>query len=189
MGIALGSELSGGLQDIVIRDNQIGYGCLQGHDDPQHSCGWSHALHLKTTLTRGGFIRNIHFYNNTVYNTTGIFYLETDYQDKDRQLPPSDYPVTDIRNITVERTLALGGAKALTFACSPYMTCKEVTVVDTYISGSSDDEPYGNHYHCQFVESYVAHHNHPVGLSRCFKESMNRTVVEGTTTVWSPSSG
>ena len=175
MGIALGSELSGGIQDVVIRDNRIGYGCWHGHDDPARSCGWSHALHVKTTLTRGGFLRNIHFFNNIAYNTTGIFYLETDYQDKDRQVPPNDYNVTDIRGMVLQGTTGLGAAKAITFACSPYMTCKEVTVVDTYIQGAPDNRGNEDNYHCEFVESYVSKRNHPRGFRKCFRESMNRT--------------
>jgi hypothetical protein len=177
MGIALGSELSGGIQDVVIRDNRIGYGCLHGHEDPERSCGWSHALHMKTTLTRRGYLRNIHFLNNRVYNTTGIFYLETDYQDKDRQVPPRDDPVTDISGIMLEGTKGLGAAKALKFACSPYMTCKEVKVLDTYIQDAPDGGAYDDYYHCEFVATYVAMRNYPRGLSRCFQESMNRTAT------------
>jgi len=179
MGIALGSELSGGIQDIIIRDNRIGYGCWYGHDDPERSCGWGHALHLKTTLTRGGYLRNIQMLNNIVYNTTGIFYLETDYQDKDREIPPQDYAVTDVCEIVLTGTQALGVAQTMTFACSPYITCKEVTVMDTFIESS---ESTSNHsstpedfYHCEFVESYVSKRNHPPGLSMCFYRSMNRT--------------
>ena len=175
MGIALGSELSGGIQDVLIRDNRIGYGCWHGHDDPTQSCGWSHALHIKTTLTRGGFLRNIHFINNIIYNTTGIFYLETDYQDKDRDVPPKDYNVTDIRGIVLGGTIGLGAAKAITFACSPYMTCKEVRVMDTFIQNAPDNRSDKDYYHCDFVESYVSKRNHPRGLRKCFRESMNHT--------------
>lgn len=177
MGIALGSELSGGIEDAVIRNNRIGYGCWYGHDDPEWSCGWSHALHIKTTLTRGGYIRNIHFLDNIVYNTTGIFYLETDYQDKDRQVPPTDYPVTDIRGITLEGTNGLGAAKTIAFACSPFMTCKEITVMDTYVHDAPDSNGREDYYHCAFVESYTSERNHPRGLRRCFQESMNRTAT------------
>ncbi len=179
MGIALGSELSGGIENLLIKDNIIGR-CLHGHDDPEESCGWGHALHLKTTLTRGGFLRNVYFQHNIVYNTTGIFLLETDYQDSQHKLPPTNYSTTEIRNITLEQTIGMGQARSYSFDCSPYMICNEIRAQNNVIVDTQGYDP--DIYHCSYVKSYLAEHNHPNGLEDCFFNSMNRTklLLEGT---------
>jgi polygalacturonase len=175
MGIALGSELSGGIEDVDIQGNLIGYQCLHGHDDPAKSCGWGHAMHLKTTLTRGGFLRNIQFKGNTIFNTTGVFLLETDYQDSQHEEPPANYSTTDIRNITLQHNNAQGEARAVNFNCSPFMTCKNVRAIFNHFDSSSGEEQSpAAAYHCLNVETYVARSNEPKGLRECFLDSMNR---------------
>jgi polygalacturonase len=78
MGISIGSECSGGIRNVRIEDNHVGV-CLPGHCE-NGCCGWSPALHLKSTATRGGHMKDIVFRNNTIYNTTSVILLENDYQ-------------------------------------------------------------------------------------------------------------
>ena len=40
-------------------------------------CGWGPGIHIKTTLTRGQFLKNIVFKDNTIINNTGFISLET----------------------------------------------------------------------------------------------------------------
>jgi polygalacturonase len=171
MGIALGSELSGGIEDVHVYQNTIGL-CENGHDHDT-SCGWGYAIHMKTALTRGGFLRNIDFHTNTIYNTSGFLVLETDYQDKDKrhEIPP-DYPVTDVRNISIQGNSGLGFATEVTFGCSKYVVCEDVTVRDNWIVNSSS-----SNYQCSYVDTYQVDHNTPPGLNACMLRSMNRTTA------------
>ena len=172
MGIALGSELSGGIEDVLVSQNYIG-NCEHGHDSPKKSCGWGHAMHLKTTLTRGGFLRNIQFEGNIISNTTGVFLLETDYQDSQHKLPPSNYPTTDIRNITLMHNDATGEAVTMSFQCSPYMTCKDLTVENNFVEKAKPSD-----YHCAYVQTYKVNRNYPNSLEECMRNSMNQSVSQ-----------
>ncbi|VEU44129.1 unnamed protein product [Pseudo-nitzschia multistriata] len=125
MGISLGSECSGGIRNVRVEDNVIGF-CHPGHCEVG-CCGWSPALHLKTTGTRGGHMKNILFANNTIHNTTSVILVETDYQDdgKDR----NDRP-TLIQNLSFQGNSGVGTAKGIRFACSKYMPCRNVTFLN-----------------------------------------------------------
>lgn len=77
MGIAIGSEMSGGIQNVFIYNNTIGL-CDTGSEE--YGCGWGPALHVKTTLSRGGYIQNVVFHNNRIWNTSMFILLELGYQ-------------------------------------------------------------------------------------------------------------
>lgn len=164
MGIALGSEISGGVENVNIHNNVIGL-CEHGHEDPNKSCGWGHAFHIKTTLTRGGYFRNVRFANNVIYNNTGVVFIETDYQSNFQKPPP--YPTTEIKNISIVGNSAIGEAHAMTFGCSKYMPCKEMTVKDNWIAYGNDNGVYD----CSNVTSYDIANNSPSGLEECMKAS------------------
>jgi polygalacturonase len=172
MGIAFGSELSGGIENVFVYQNIIGLCDYYDNDNNNEtSCGWGHAIHFKTTLTRGGFLRYIYVHTNLVYNTTtGFLLLETDYQDKEQQ--PPDYPTTRIHNISIQSNSGMGLAKDMRFECSKYMVCENITVSDNWIS---DDSSSSNYYHCSYIDTYQVENNIPKGLERCMYESMNRS--------------
>ena len=169
MGIALGSEISGGVEDIHVYQNVIGL-CEHGHEeeDPGKSCGWGHGIHFKTTLTRGGYFRNIHFQNNIIYNTTGFLFIETDYQTHAHAPPP--YPTTEIKNISLIGNSGLGLATSMTFGCSEHITCKEIKVQDNWLLHGSNGS-----YHCSHVDTYQEENNSPPGLGKCLYNSINHT--------------
>jgi polygalacturonase len=123
MGIALGSECSGGLRDIVIENNLVGV-CQPGSCDDA-CCGWSPALHLKTADTRGGHMKNILFRNNTIYNTTSIIWLEHDYQSH----PDDRYPLnpTKFENLAFQGNAAKGTLKSMSFNCYDEAHCENIT--------------------------------------------------------------
>mmetsp|Transcript_7961 Transcript_7961/g.17110 ORF Transcript_7961/g.17110 Transcript_7961/m.17110 type:complete len:489 (-) Transcript_7961:69-1535(-) len=125
MGISLGSECSGGIRNVRIEDNLVGV-CQPGHCEVG-CCGWSPALHLKTTNTRGGHMENIVFANNTVYNTTSIILVESGYQDKeeDKKVRP-----TLIQNLSFQGNHGRGTAKGIQFSCSKYLPCRNVTFLN-----------------------------------------------------------
>ncbi|KAL3935738.1 MAG: hypothetical protein SGBAC_008801 [Bacillariaceae sp.] len=174
MGIALGSEISGGVENVDIHHNEIGV-CEHGHEDPDRSCGWGHAFHIKTTLTRGGYFRNVRFANNIVYNNTGFVFIETDYQSNHQEPPP--YPTTEIKNISIVGNSAIGMAHAVTIGCSKYMPCDEFTVTDNWIANvPTDQDPYV----CANVTSYKEERNYPPGLGNCLDNSVPRKNVPTT---------
>ena len=96
----MGSESSGGIKDVFIHDNIIGV-CEQG-SCLDKCCGWGPALHLKTTLTRGQFIENVVFKDNTIHNNTGFIDMETNYQTKSNT-PPTGVYVCEDRTLGLQR--------------------------------------------------------------------------------------
>jgi polygalacturonase len=167
MGIALGSEISGGLEDVHVYKNIIGL-CEHGPDNPLKSCGWGLAMHFKTTLTRGGYMRNVRFQDNIIYNNTAFFQIETDYQNHGHALPP--YPTTELKNISLIGNRGLGLATSMNFDCSQYLPCNEILVQDNRILHGTSDS-----YHCNFVETYQEENNFPPGLGDCLYHSINHT--------------
>lgn len=124
MGIAIGSECSGGIRNVLIEDNLVGV-CHPGHC-AIGCCGWSPGLHLKTTDTRGGHMENILFRNNTVFNTSSVILLETDYQtNNDNEGRP-----TRIKNLTFENNKGHGSATGISLSCSKDLPCEDVRFID-----------------------------------------------------------
>ena len=185
MGVALGSELSGGIQDILVHDNVIGL-CAHGLDPPPDDvCGWGHAMHLKTTVTRGGFLRNIQFVNNTIYNNTGFLLLEATYNtNTNPPVPLPNYPTTTIQNITIQGNMGLGMASHATFHCSDMIVCEDIIVKDNVIGGgaapnhssSTDDD-----WSCEYIDRYDVSDNVPSGLEDCMYHSMDRQTTNTNT--------
>jgi len=125
MGISLGSECSGGIRNVLIEDNLVGV-CQPGHCD-NGCCGWSPALHLKTTDTRGGHMKNIVFRNNTVYNTTSVIVLETDYQKGHKKVEGRP---TLIQNLSFQANRGRGTAKGISLSCNKDLPCQNVTFLN-----------------------------------------------------------
>jgi len=121
MGIALGSELSGGIRDVRVEDNLVGL-CMHGHCDVG-CCGWGPALHIKTTNTRGGHVENVLFRNNTIYNNTFAISVTNEYQTDNHV---NGRP-TRIQNLSFESNREGGMAKSISLSCSKDLPCQNVT--------------------------------------------------------------
>jgi polygalacturonase len=164
MGIAIGSEMSGGVYNVFVYNNTIGL-CNTGSEE--YGCGWGPALHVKTTIARGGYIQNVTFHNNTVWNASMFILLEVGYQSNPDELPPISYLATKVQNITFSSNSALGSAKSVTLHCSMYDLCHNLTILDNLISSC----PY-NPWNCQYIaDDYVATDNYPPGLEECLYNS------------------
>lgn len=164
MGIAIGSEMSGGVHNVFVYNNTIGL-CYSGSDE--YGCGWGPALHVKTTIARGGYIQNVTFHNNTVWNTSMFILLEIGYQANPDELPPICYGATKVQNITFSSNSALGSAKSVTLHCSKYDYCHNLTIIDNLISSCMY-----NPWNCQHIaDDYIATHNYPSGLEECLHNS------------------
>jgi polygalacturonase len=172
MGVAVGSEMSGGVEDVLVHDNILGL-CPAGHERPD-ACGWSLAMHLKTTVTRGGFLRNITFSRNTVYNTTSFLHVETDYQSQ--VVPPKDYTATKIDHIVFRDNRGLGSvSQHASFGCSPDVVCDHVTVQRNTIPARKDKST--STWSCSFVSDYQVDGNYPPGLQECMDNSWNNDMT------------
>lgn len=163
MGIAIGSTTSGGIKDVYVHDNVIGL-CKQGHCE-DGCCGWGPALHVKTTLTRGGVTENIVFKNNSVYNTSMFILVELGYQSHDS--PPKDYPPTKVRGITFIDNKALGGGVGANWDCSPFSPCDDIIVINNRVDSVH------NPWNCHNVKTYNVSGNSPTGLRDCMYRSMH----------------
>lgn len=163
MGIAVGSESSGSIRNVDIHHNVIGV-CEPG-GECDDCCGWSPALHVKTTLSRGGVMENIAFHDNTVYNTSSFILLNAHYQTHDDDAPDGYAPVL-IRNISFVRNRALGTGVRAVWDCSVHDACQEILVLDNHIE-NADKEPWV----CKHIASFLVGGNSPPGLQACMEES------------------
>lgn len=169
MGVSIGSESSGGISDVLVHDNVMGL-CEAGHC-LDACCGWGPAMHVKTALTRGGVMSNIVFRDNTVYNSSGFIFMETNYQSGD--VPPTGYPPTTVRDITFDsnRQLSAAGGHGASWTCSVNDVCTGLTVTNNSIDTKS--APWS----CHYIKTYNASANSPAGLGDCMAHSMNRTAA------------
>jgi hypothetical protein len=175
MGIAIGSEMSGGISNVTIYNNTIGL-CDTGAADPSRGCGWGPALHVKTTILRGGELNDIVFYNNTVWNTSMFILLEIGYQTSSNELPPNTYESTKVQNIAFIGNVARGSAISASFTCSKYDACHNITIFGNYIAASKNITQ--SPWNCRFIASdYVAANNFPPGLEECLAKSMRNASV------------
>ncbi|MHA6722445.1 glycoside hydrolase family 28 protein [Sphingomonas sp. RS2018] len=85
--LAVGSELSGGIENILVDDcHFIGDG--KGADD--HAVPINNLLYVKTNERRGGFVKNIHMNNVTATTIAGgVLAVETDVLYQWRTLLPT----------------------------------------------------------------------------------------------------
>lgn len=92
-GIAIGSEVSGGVRNVVARGN---------HFESKHL---TYALRFKTNARRGGILENIALCDSVVTQVAGAAVHGTMlYEDG-----PNGFYLPTIRNITIERLKAHGG--------------------------------------------------------------------------------
>jgi polygalacturonase len=170
MGIAVGSESSGSITDVAIYNNSIGL-CETGSATPV-SCGWGPALHLKTTITRGGSVERISFSHNKVYNTSMFIMVEMSYQSNHNEPLPVDYDATTVRDIVFDSNEALGSAVEAAFECSPYDACRHISVMNNVIHNAG---PGRDPWTCKYITDYAVRDNYPSGLTECMEQSMNDT--------------
>lgn len=156
---------------MEIYENIVGL-CKFGHDD-EDSCGWGPALHIKTTMSRGGAIENIVFRDNVVYNTSSFILLDMGYQDgKKNPDPPGDYSATLVRNISFVRNRAMGMATGASFECFRKDACQDIIVINNTVKNAKSSSPWS----CHFIKSYKVSGNQPSGLEECMANSMNETI-------------
>lgn len=109
--MAVGSELSGGIENVLVEDcHFVGDG--RGADD--HAIPINNLLFVKTNERRGGFVRNIHMRRVSATTIAGsVLAVETDVLYQWRTLLPTYVrKLTPIQGLTVE-DVSVGRAKSL----------------------------------------------------------------------------
>lgn len=90
-GLAIGSEMSGGIENVTVRDSSFN-GSSRGEG----------MVYIKTSWTRGGYVRNAHFENLTIGNAAiGIGIGET-YGEPNHGCPTHPQVPSPVSNISFE---------------------------------------------------------------------------------------
>lgn len=153
-GISIGSEVSGGVEDVFV-------------SNVQHLGPSKHGLHLKTAKSRGGYIRNIWYQNVTLGDVESdqILSITTSYSGG-----TSAPTLTDIDGIHFVNVTRVPGAKKNKkgpgeWSCFSTAPCKNITLTDVHL------EPVDGDWKCEFVTNGKVENVSPSGLSKCFKGS------------------
>lgn len=113
-GLAIGSELSGGVHDVFIENYRINKA--------------DHALYFKANLDRGGKIERIFVRNITAGSTNSFLIFTNNYHSHRGGNHPTSYRDFLLEGLTCEQT-GIG----ISIIGLPEMTVKNVTVRDTTI--------------------------------------------------------
>lgn len=159
-GISIGSEVSGGVEDIFVSD--------VAHIGPSE-----HGLHVKTSKARGGFVRNVWFTNVSIGDVTSdsLLGILTSYGGSGSSTPH----LTDIRGIHFRDISRPAGAPKGkhgpgTFNCFSEAPCQNMTFTDVFL------EPVEGSWSCTYVSGDVISVKgvSPNGLSKCIQGSRQR---------------
>ena len=164
-GISIGSEVSGGVEDVLIEDVVV-----VGPSE--------HGLHIKTAASRGGYVRSVVYRNISLGNIVGdkLISLTTSYgvsgaEERERAHTPAP-ALTDIRNVRYEAVARLGGGAVLRdkgageWSCfSGGSKCKNITLLSVHLDPAKG-------WTCTNVdaESSYAEDVSPTGLTDCFRK-------------------
>ena len=158
-GISLGSEVSGGISDIFVYNNSI--------DKKEGTL--SHGLHIKTAATRGAYVKNVHFKDNTLLHAKVIIGIDTTYPYEGTLVAGT--PLTDITNITYEHVTADYVDQAGSLICFADRPCTDIT----FTGGISVQDYNSPAWVAANVETYkVEGAVSPSGLEDILYKSMKR---------------
>ena len=155
-GISIGSEVSGGVSDVLIAANTL-------HGPSEHG------IHIKTSAARGGFVRNVVIRDNVLGNITGdaLLGILTSYGSKKS---PDPAPVlTQIGNIRWSNITRLAGAPNIghgagNFGCFSQAPCANLTWSNIALN------PVGSPpWRCEHVSGMAVENVSPAGLSDACK--------------------
>lgn len=113
-GIALGSEMSGGIRNVYFTDNVLRKGAS--------------AIRFKANLDRGGTVEHIRVRNFTVEEFENLFWFQLDYPGLLGGGHPSTYRDIVFENFTVERAGTVFDADAPAAAPLRDVTLRNITI-------------------------------------------------------------
>ncbi|WP_101512885.1 glycoside hydrolase family 28 protein [Thermotoga sp. SG1] len=116
-GLVIGSEMSGGVKNVVARNNVY--------------MNVERALRLKTNSRRGGYMENIFFVDNVVIDVSEeVIRINLRYDNEEGEYPPV------VRNVFVKNLKATGGKYAIRVEGLENDFVKDVMISDTIIEGA-----------------------------------------------------
>ncbi|WP_227008988.1 glycoside hydrolase family 28 protein [Christiangramia fulva] len=138
--VALGSELSGGIENVLIENCRVVEGAKLNH-----------LLYIKTNERRGGFVRNIYVNNVEAGRIErGILGVETDVLYQWRNLVPTiEKKLTPINNLCL-RNIHAGNVKFL----SSIKGAEELPVENVILKNVTADTIRGERYIRENVENF-----------------------------------
>lgn len=113
-GIALGSEMSGGIRNVYFTDNILRRGAS--------------AIRFKANLDRGGTVEHIRVRNFTVESFENLFWFQLNYPGLLGGGHPSTYRDIVFENFTVERAGTVLDARAPAIAPLQDVTLRNITI-------------------------------------------------------------
>ena len=122
-GIALGSEMSGGIRRVAARGNEF--------DSPN----LTYAFRMKTNALRGGTVENILFADSVVRSVNGAAVHGTMLYEDGRS--GDSLPV--FRNITIENLTAYGGDYGIFLEAFPEVPITGLTLRNIHIEGAKKE--------------------------------------------------
>ncbi|WP_144399067.1 glycoside hydrolase family 28 protein [Thermotoga sp. RQ7] len=116
-GLVIGSEMSGGVKNVVARNNVY--------------MNVERALRLKTNSRRGGYMENIFFVDNVAIDVSEeVIRINLRYDNEEGEYPPV------VRNVFVKNLKATGGKYAIRVEGLENDFVKDVLISDTIIEGA-----------------------------------------------------
>eukprot|EP00946_MAST-07B_sp_MAST-7B-sp1_P000886 g886.t1 len=177
-GISIGSEVSGGVENVLIEDTL--------HMGPSE-----HGLHIKTSSTRGGFVRDVKYRNITLGNVDGDAFisLTSNYggSKETSRIQDASAPLTEIRGLRYEGIRTAGGSgsgsdggggslqskysSAGIWDCFWSRPCEDVELVDVNLTSTESQRQADSHsdWTCNHVgkQGTLVDNVAPPGLSKC----------------------
>jgi len=99
-GVAIGSEMSGGVEEVFVHDYDMR--------------AVKHAIYLKSNSDRGGYVRDCHFRNIAVGEAKDLLVITNNYKEQGSGLYPAafeDISFADIRCADAEAAISILGAE------------------------------------------------------------------------------
>lgn len=127
--MAVGSELSGGIENVLVED------CHFDHTGSRANGNTNNLLYVKTNERRGGFVRNIHMVNVSATNIKGgVLAVETDvlYQWK-TLVPTYERKLTPIEGLHVSNIRVDEAEYVCMIKGDPGQVVKDVTLDDVQV--------------------------------------------------------
>ncbi|CAM6017754.1 unnamed protein product, partial [Sphagnum balticum] len=142
-GISIGSEMSGGVEDVVV--------------DRVHIWGSRRGVRIKTSTGRGGYVKNILYTNLTLHNVKMGIVIKTDYGDHpDSGFNPQAFP--QVANISFHGVFGSKVMYPVVMAGSQEVFITGIEIRNMNVSTTNMKK---NVFQCSYLQGKVAGHVFP----------------------------
>lgn len=142
-GISIGSEMSGGVEDVVV--------------DRVHIWGSRRGVRIKTSTGRGGYVKNILYTNLTLHNVKMGIVIKTDYGDHpDSGFDPQAFP--QVANISFHGVFGSKVMYPVVMAGSQEVFITGIEIRNMNVSTTNMKK---NAFQCSYLQGKVVGHVFP----------------------------